>query len=134
MKRVYHCPHCRAILNPSTKVILRVQLRGYSGLFLFSPQPGNYEVAIPDGFPVRKGDVLVFHCPVCAIDLTSSHDGAFAEISVTAGSHMATVAFSKTFGLHATYFITREDVKSYGEHASQVTVNFWGEGPERQQG
>ncbi|MBN1962888.1 MAG: hypothetical protein JW841_18300 [Deltaproteobacteria bacterium] len=132
MKRVYRCPHCRAILNPCIKLILKAQLRDHLGLFVFSPQPGNYEVAIPDDFPVRKGDMVNFFCPVCSADLTSAHDQAFAEINVTTGSHMAAVVFSKTFGRYATYFITRQDVKSYGKHASPATINFWGEGPERQ--
>jgi hypothetical protein len=40
------------------------------------------------------------------------------------------VVFSKIFGKHATYFITQEEVRLYGEDA-QEGVNFWGAGPER---
>jgi hypothetical protein len=131
MKRVYRCPHCRAILNPGTKVVLRAQLGKEYGIFLFSPQPGNYDVIIPEGFSLKKGDSITFFCPACTADLTSSRDRALAEINVTTGSHLATVAFSKTYGQHATYFITHEEVKSYGEHALAAGVNFWGEGPEQ---
>ncbi len=129
MKRVYRCPHCRAVLNPSVKIILRGQVRGHAGLLLISPQPGTYEVVIPEGFPMRKGDTIKLFCPACSADLTSRYDRNLAEISVTTGMQTATVAFSRIYGQHATYFITHEQVKSYGEHASPAKVNFWGEGP-----
>jgi hypothetical protein len=132
MKRTYLCPHCKAILNPSTKIILRAELEGKRGLFLFSPRPGNYDVIIPDGFRLRQKDSIGFSCPVCSRDLTSVHDPALAEIRFNAsGGSSGTVAFSRVFGQHASYFITAEHVRSYGEHAADRGVNFWGEGPER---
>jgi hypothetical protein len=132
MKRTYQCPHCKAVLNPSTKIILRAELEGKKGLFLFSPQPGNYDVVIPEGFQIRKKDRISFSCPVCTRDLTSPRDEALAEIKFTSTSGaFGTVAFSRVFGHHATYFITAEDVRSYGEHAANMDVNYWGEGPER---
>jgi hypothetical protein len=132
MKRTYLCPHCKAILNPSTKIILRAELEGKRGLFLFSPRPGNYDVIIPDGFRLRRKDRIGFSCPVCSRDLTSVHDSALAEIRFTSsGGSSGTVAFSRIFGQHASYFITAEHVRSYGEHAAGRGVNFWGEGPER---
>lgn len=131
MKRTYQCPHCRAILNPSTKIILRAQLDDRAGLFLFSPQPGNYDVIIPDGFQLREKDRVTFSCPVCTKDLTSHKDETLAEISFSSSSgSTGTVAFSRLFGHHSTYFITAEDVRSYGEHAVPLDMNFWGEGPE----
>jgi hypothetical protein len=131
MKRTYLCPHCKAVLNPSTKIILRAQVDDKKALFLFSPQPGNYDVIIPEGFPLRKKDRVAFSCPVCTKDLTSARDDTLAEISFTSSTSSGTVAFSTLFGYHATYFITAEDVRSYGEHAANLDVNFWGEGPER---
>ncbi len=132
MKRTYLCPHCKATLNPGTKIILRAELEGKVGLFLFSPRPGNYDVVIPDGFRVRQQDTVAFSCPVCSRDLTSGHDPNLAEIGFTSTSGLiGTVAFSRVFGRHASYFITAEQVRSYGEHAANRGINFWGEGPER---
>jgi hypothetical protein len=132
MKRTYSCPHCKAILNPSTKIILCAESEGKKGLFLFSPQPGNYDLIVPEGFQLRKKDRVSFSCPVCTRELTSARDDTLAEICFMSTSGSAgTVAFSRMFGMHATYFITAEDVRSYGEHAANMDVNFWGEGPER---
>jgi hypothetical protein len=98
---------------------------------LFSPQPGNYDVVLPDGFVLRRRDRVEFSCPVCGQALTSERDAAMAEIAFSTSSGLTgTVAFSRVYGHHATYFITEETVRSYGEHASTGDVNFWGEGPE----
>lgn len=129
MKRYYSCPHCDAILNPNVKIVLRAEASGHRALFLFSPQPGNYDVVIPEGFRLRREQTVRFACPVCARDLTSKRDPSLAEIACRWGSTQATVAFSQTFGHHATYFITTEQVRSFGEHAVQQDMNFWGEGP-----
>jgi hypothetical protein len=52
-----------------------------------------------------------------------------AEIHFSTGpGHEGTVVFSRIYGHHATYFITDEEVKSYGEHTDEDTVNFWGLG------
>ena len=129
MKRIYSCPRCGAVLNPSVKIILRAQLKGQKGLFLFSPKPGNYDVFTPSGFSMKKGDQVEFQCPVCAEDLTSQRGKGWAEIRFQLSPSAAgTVVFSKVFSRHATYFITEEDVRWYGEDA-QETVNFWGAGP-----
>jgi hypothetical protein len=130
MKRTYSCPQCQAILNPGTKIILRAALEERHGLFLFSPRPGNYDVIMPDAFGLRPGDAVTFCCPVCGGDLTSRRDPGLAEISFSSGGGAhGTVAFSRVAGQHASYFITAEHVRSYGEHASDRIVNFWGAGP-----
>ncbi len=132
MKRTYRCPRCRALLNPGTKIVLRAEWKGGRGLLLFSPQPGNYDVIIPDGCVLRQNEAVVFSCPVCGSDLTSVHDPALAEILFTTVSGMTgTVAFSRTRGRHASYFITAEQIRSYGEHAEDRDLNFWGAGPQR---
>lgn len=131
MKRTYQCPHCRAVLNPGTKIVLRGQLAGRRGLFLFSPTPGNYEVVVPPGVELRKRDRVDFGCPVCGEDLTSRHEPSLAEIAFrTSSGDAGTVAFSRTWGNHETYFITREKVSRYGENADRDIMNYWGEGPE----
>ena len=129
MTRKYTCPHCHGTLNPNRKIILRAELGEQRGLFLFSPRPGNYDVLVPEGFKLRKHDVVEFACPLCNHNLRSAHDPSLAEIQATESTdRVASVAFSRTYGVHATYFITSERVRSYGEHA-HADVNFWGEGP-----
>ena len=128
MSRIYSCPGCHGVLNPNRKIILRAELSGQLALLLFSPRPGSYDVIAPPGFRMKKGDVVDFHCPLCNQNLKSSHEPGYAEIHVDeSGGRAATVAFSRTYGVHATYFITSERVRSYGEDA-HGTVNFFGEG------
>lgn len=131
MKRTYSCPHCEGVLNPSVKIVLRGQLKGLKGLFLFSPKPGNYDVVVPPGFDLQPGDEVAFACPICGLDLTSSKGEDWAEIHFGSGPRTGgTVVFSKVSGRHATYFITQEEVRGYGEDARD-NVNFWGAGPDR---
>jgi len=131
MKRTYACPHCNAVLNPNVKIVLRARHEKRNGLLLFSPQPGNYDVFIPRGFELTKGDRVEFACPVCGGDLSSTRGKAWAEIHFSTDSGTrGSVVFSKVYGSHATCFITEEQERWYGEHAREST-NFWGAGPDR---
>jgi hypothetical protein len=131
MKRVYTCPHCQGILNPGTKVVLRGQLGGKRALILLSPQPGNYDVTVAESFGLKPKDRVDFSCPLCDHDLGSPRQLAMAEVALRLSSGATgTVAFSKIFGQHATYFITEESVRTWGEHAQADDVNFFGAGPE----
>ena len=131
MRRTYLCPHCGGILNPNVKIVLRAEYLHHRGLFLFSTQPGNYDAIIPDGFPLKKKAQVRFSCPICAKDLTSNRDRTMAEIKFHSTSGVeGTVVFARVYGHHATYFITDEEVKTYGD-AHEDRVNFWGAGPRR---
>jgi hypothetical protein len=129
MKRIYACPQCDAVLNPSVKIVLRAHLKRRSGLLLFSPRPGNYDVFVPQGFPLESGDKVEFSCPVCGFDLTSPKGKTWAEIRFSTDTgHRGSVVFSKIYGTHATCFITQERARWFGEDAGGST-NFWGAGP-----
>ncbi len=131
MERTYLCPHCNAHLNPNVKIVLRAQVDQQRALLLFSPQPGNYDVVVPDGFQLRKKDKVSFSCPVCSEDLTSPRDPTMAQIRFTStNGTKGLVAFSRIFGHHSTYFITAEQVESFGEDADKAGFNFWGVGPD----
>lgn len=132
MKREYLCPHCQGKLNPNVKIILTAERRGRKALFLFSPQPGNYQVIIPAGFRLKRGEEVRFSCPMCAGDLTAKRGYGMAEILFRGPAGQAgRVVFSRKYGHHETYFVTREEVRSYGEDADAEGINFWGAGPER---
>ena len=130
MKRNYHCPKCYGILNPNVKIILRTEAGSRRALLLFSPQPGNYDVIAPESFHLRKGEEVRFSCPLCHRDLTSKRDKSMAEINfVTPGGHTGRAVFSRIYGHQETYFVTTEEVRSYGKHSDRDGVNFWGVGP-----
>lgn len=130
MKRNYHCPKCHGILNPNVKIVLKTEHAGRAALLLFSPQPGNYHVIVPESFPLKKNDEVRFFCPLCGRDLTSKRNRMMAELHfTTAGGQAGTAVFSRIFGHHETYFVTKEEVRPYGEHAVSRGLNFWGAGP-----
>ncbi len=135
MRRTYHCPHCRGLLNPNVKIILRAEFEGTRGLMLFSPQPGNYEAIIPPSFKLRKKATVRFSCPICAKDLTSARGRTWAEIRyATDAGNDGWVVFSRVYGHQATYFITDEEVRPYGKHSAEEALNYWGEGTSRRDG
>jgi len=130
MKRIYFCPACGATLNPNVKIILAASREGASGLLLFSPQPGNYEVIAPDELPLRPGDRLDFRCPVCGKSLTSRANENLAELGFRLSNGTeGRVHFARRYGEHATFYITTEEVRSYGENADAYSnLNFFGAG------
>ena len=133
MKRSYVCPHCGGTLNPNVKIVLRAEHQGRRELILFSPQPGNYDVTIPETLQLRTKDRVRLSCPICAADLTSKRDENMAEIHFRTdpSGTEGTVVFSRTYGRHETYFVTSEEVKKFGEHAKDDAINFWGLAPQR---
>ena len=129
MKRGYFCPKCEVTLNPSTKLILRVSRGPMRGLVLFSPQPGNYNAIWSPELKLSEGDRVDIACPVCGADLRYEADERFARIGFATPSGMTGhVLFSRILGEHATYFVTKETIRSYGEAALRTDgPNFFGE-------
>jgi len=130
MKRSYFCPHCEGLLNPGTKIVLRAVKGLHSGLFLFSPQVGNYNLILPDNFRLSIGDRVTFYCPICGADLSSNANSELAVLECSAtGKSRFEVHFSRIFGKHATFVVRDGQVQSFGEHAGYYSgVNFFGEG------
>jgi hypothetical protein len=133
MKRTYFCPVCRATLNPNVKIVLCALHQERRTLMLFSPRPGNYEAIIADDLDLMPGALVEFRCPVCSASLASATDSNLAKIGFRVGSEVdGHVLFSRRFGEHATYFVTREEMRSYGEDASMYAgLNFFGVGTRR---
>ncbi len=129
MKRNYFCPKCRAVLNPNVKIILAAYRTNKRGLVLLSPQPGNYQAIVSDELPLSAGDLVEFHCPVCSELLTANHDENLVGLAFrfTTGLQ-GKVFFSRRYGEHATYFVTDDDVQSYGEHVADSGLNYFGAG------
>lgn len=126
----YRCPHCKAVLNPGTKVILRITRNRKSGLILLSPKVGNYAVILPEDIPLNEGEKPRLECPVCKGDLTSPANRNFNEVlRDRPDGGFDRVEFHKAYGEHATFVISESGVRAYGEDASDYGhVNFFGAG------
>ncbi len=130
MKRTYYCLHCASVLNPNVKVILAVAQGQQQGLALFSPQPGNYQTILASDLRLVTGVPVDFSCPVCHTDLTSKASSMLARIGFRRSDGLeGWVDFARPFGDQATYFVTQEQVRTYGEDAERYQpVNFFGAG------
>lgn len=130
MKRTYFCPKCKAILNPNVKIILTLASGRRRSLILLSPQPGNYSVILPLDVTLRRGEEVDFFCPACSSSLRSEANDHLAEIGFRLeDGAKGRVNFSRKYGEHATYFVTKERVRSYGENAAIYgDANFFGAG------
>ncbi len=73
---------------------------------------------------------MSFFCPVCQADLKSCVDKNLARIDFKQSNGTeGKVNFSRIFGEEATYFVTQEQVRSFGSNAEIYgAVNFFGEG------
>lgn len=130
MKRTYYCTACKAILNPNVKIILTLGRGRRRSLILMSPRPGNYHLILPPDVSLRHGEVVDLFCPACGVNLQSKADHHLSEIGFRLeDGTKGRVNFSRKYGEHATYFITREWVRSYGESAACYgEANFFGAG------
>lgn len=130
MRRNYHCPHCRKLLNPGTKVVLVIEHLAERELILLSPELGDYSIVYPLSFEPELGSAYTFRCPVCQADLTSSANGKLVELaSETEDGRSERVGFSRVYGEHATFVGGAPNrVTSYGDHATRYDApNFFGE-------
>jgi len=122
----YHCPKCRAVLNPNVRVVLVARFDGRRGLVLLSPRLGDYKFHCDRGFyeGVHKGDKLEFLCPVCSESLTSPTMQDFAELIVTNGGSLGPephlLRFSRVSEEHATFVHDGDTVLEFGEDAANV--------------
>lgn len=133
MKRMYFCLKCKATLNPNVKLILTMAKGKRRSLILLSPRPGDYSVIVPRDVALRHGDVVDFFCPACGAHLQSDADPHFTEIGFRLeDGTKGRVNFSRKYGEHATFFVTKEQIRSYGENAEIYgDANFFGAGGER---
>ncbi len=134
MKRTYFCLKCGATLNPNVKLILTMAKGRRRSLILLSPRPGDYSVILPGDVTLRRGDEVEFFCPACGANLRSEINAHLTEIGfrLEAGTK-GRVNFSRKYGEHATYFVTKEQVRSYGDNATIYgDANFFGAGGPRE--
>ncbi len=134
MKRTYFCLTCLATLNPNVKLILTMAKGRRRSLILLSPRPGDYNVILPSEVTLRRGEEVEFYCPACGANLRSEANQHLTEIGFRLeDGTKGRVKFSRKYGEHATYFVTKEHVRSYGENAAIYgDANFFGAGGERE--
>jgi hypothetical protein len=125
MSLFYHCPKCRATLNPNIRVVLVARFEERKGIVLLSPKLGDYDFHCDKGFREAwdKGDMLEFLCPVCTESLTSPTVDHFAELVQTDSERPDReflLRFSRVCEERATFLFDGETVKEFGEDAENL--------------
>ena len=124
MKKRFHCPNCKTVLNPNVKIVLTVKHGKKLGMILMSPQPGNYRCLKDDKFVYEEGKMVTFMCPACNESITSKSNNRLAHLIMSREGHRdSTVEFSRIIGEHATFIIDGKDVTGYGEDSDNYEAN-----------
>jgi len=127
MKWNYFCPQCSAHLNPVKEhVVLLADCSFGRGLFMFSNEPGDYQLVLPKGISVEKGQLWDFYCPVCRADLKLEAEPNIAMIKMTdsTGSEHS-MLFSRVAKERCTFVVNAEGVKVYGPDSINYADVLW---------
>jgi len=129
MELKYSCPKCAALLNPGSSIILVGKKGNNRYLIALNPEPGNYEISIPEDSDVITGELWKFSCPICRGSLTMNEEKNFAYLDMTDGvGNLHKVAFSRVAGEQATYVINmnpESNIKEYGSNLSKYENCLW---------
>jgi len=131
MKTEFLCPYCKGYLKPNTKIILAARKSdGTSGLILFSPKLGEYDIIKHPTFEFAEGEHINMLCPLCQATLTDqnvSQNLARILMRDEKGNEFS-IYFSEIYGMKCTYKILGSSVEAFGEDADTYR-NFWGVTP-----
>ncbi|MEE4270297.1 MAG: hypothetical protein V2I67_01400 [Thermoanaerobaculales bacterium] len=120
MHWTYSCPHCSAVLNPKDSIVLRAEGDGRRFLVGFHPQPGNYDVDLPDGVAMEAGSRWDFSCPVCDRSLTSELSDELCALDMEQHGERHRVYFSRIAGEEATFVVSAEGMlEDHGVHTDR---------------
>jgi len=120
MHWTYSCPHCDAVLNPDETIMLRADCEDRRFLIGLHPQPGNYEVDLPDGETMTPGSRWSFSCPVCEHSLVSELSEDLCALDMRSPDEAHRIYFSRVTGEQATFVISAEGMLTdHGIHTDQ---------------
>ena len=120
MHWTYSCPHCSATLNPDETIVLRAERDDRRFLVGFHPQPGNYEVDVPEGEEIDAGSRWTFHCPVCDQSLTSELSDDLCALDMQLHDECHRVYFAPVAGEKATFVVSAEGMLTdHGVHTDK---------------
>ena len=116
MKRTYTCPACKGVLNPENAIIVRATDEGRQMLLGLHPEPGNYDLYIPDGSELPPGSVWRLSCPLCGADLQLGANGELCLVHLEMGGQAKEVWFSPKAGRRVTIVVTADgEVERFGD-------------------
>ncbi len=117
------CPDCNGHLRVGERIIFKVKNgRKQSGLFLLSPQIGNYSSQKHKSFEIESGETLEFYCPLCNVSLISDIDKNLAHVIMTDSANQSNhVYFSRIVGEHSTFETKGDQLHIEGEDAGKYT-------------
>lgn len=123
----YTCPNCSVHLNVDGNIVLSIKTHdGNHGVVLLSDTLGDYSVHHHPALKLQKGEKTHFYCPSCKGSLDYSKDQNMVRIFMHSDEgEEHTVIFSAIYGDQATFQISEERSKSYGELAHKFQDPEW---------
>jgi len=125
MKRTYTCPACKGVLNPEHAIILRATDEGRQMLLGLHPEPGNYELFIPDGSELPPGSVWALACPLCDAKLRLGASGRLCMVHMDEGGKTREVWFSPKAGSKVTFVVNVDgEIQRFGDDGAEPEFEF----------
>ena len=123
----YTCPDCDAYLNVDGNLVLALKnAQGRCGIALMSDELGDYSVRINPHFHLEKGEICKFYCPACKKSLEyDKHEHRVRLFKQDDAGVESTILFSAVYGENATYELSEQRAKTYGELASKYKDSGW---------
>ena len=117
----YKCPKCHGQLRLGDNIILSAIRDDKSrAIILLHPELGNYSADYHPATKFEEGDRVIFLCPICHHDLSSTKHKNLAMVIMT-GEHGKEydIYFSQVAGEHSTIKMMGEHVELYGTHSEK---------------
>ncbi len=123
----YTCPNCSVHLNVDGRLVLAIKTSdGRHGVVLMSDTLGDYNVHHHPSLNLQKGEKTNFYCPSFKGSLDYQKDKDMVRIFMqTEDGEEHTIIFSAIYGDQATFQISEERSKSYGEMAHKFLDPEW---------
>jgi len=121
MKNYYICPKCRSQLMAGNKIVISAKAKDQSeGLITLSTELGNYSADYHPATKFEEGDRVIFLCPICHHDLSSTKHKNLAMVIMTGEPGKEyDIYFSQVAGEHSTIKMMGEHVELYGTHSEK---------------
>jgi hypothetical protein len=122
MRWIDSCPHCEAILNPGSTIML-VRAPGNARVMVgFHPEPGNNRISVPPGQTIEKNSRWDFECQLCRRSLISDLNPNLCCLDMITHHQRHPVYCSRIAGEHATFVASAEGLEQHGEHVHRHSL------------
>lgn len=117
----YKCPKCKGQLRFGDHIVLTAFNKAKQGSIIFlHAELGNYLVDFHPDIDFKKGENVIFYCPICHKDLSSDkHENLAMVWMMDEEGKKYDIYFSQVTGEHTTFKMVGEHVELFGPHSDK---------------